>query len=96
MFEEMRAVEMNERLVSQRRGHWTADELLRAASCDGHASLGFGNAGMIAPGAWADLVTVRTDSWRTRGTGGAAQTLVFAATGADVTHVVAGGRVVVA
>jgi len=96
MFEEMRAVEMNERLVSQRRGHWTADELLRAASCDGHASLGFGNAGMIAPGAWADLVTVRTDSWRTRGTGGTAQTLVFAATGADVTHVVAGGRVVVA
>ncbi len=96
MYEEMRAVEMNERLVSQRRGHWTADELLRAASCDGHASLGFGNAGMITPGAWADLVTVRTDSWRTRGTGGAAETLVFAATGADVTHVVAGGRVVVA
>ncbi len=96
MYEEMRAVEMNERLVSQRRGNWTADELLSAATCRGHASLGYGNAGMIVAGASADLVTLRTDSWRTRDTGSTVNTVVFAATAADVTHVVAGGRVVVA
>ena len=40
-FEEMRAVELNERLVSQRRGHWSAPELLRAGGRAGHRSLGF-------------------------------------------------------
>ena len=38
LFEEMRAVELDERLVSQRRGHWAAGDLVRAATTDGHAS----------------------------------------------------------
>lgn len=84
LFEEMRAVEMHERLASRQRGHWSAAELLAAATYDGHASLGFADAGRIAVGQRADLVTVDLDSWRTRGTGATAETLVFAATGADV------------
>jgi len=84
LFEEMRAVEMHERLATQQRGHWSAAELLAAATYDGHASLGFADAGRIAAGQRADLVTVGLDSWRTRGTGGSAETLVFAATAADV------------
>jgi len=84
LFEEMRAVEMHERLATQQRGHWTAVELLRAATVDGHASLGFTDAGRIEVGQRADLVTVDLDTWRTRGTGATAETLVFAATGADV------------
>ena len=40
LFEEMRAVELDERLATQQRGHWSADELLRAATVDGHRSLG--------------------------------------------------------
>jgi formiminoglutamate deiminase len=84
LFEEMRAVEMHERLATQQRGHWTAAELLAAATHDGHASLGFADAGRIEVGQRADLVTVDLDTWRTRGTGATAETLVFAATGADV------------
>jgi formiminoglutamate deiminase len=84
LFEEMRAVEMHERLATQERGHWTAAELLAAATYDGHESLGFGDTGRIAVGQRADLVTVDLDSWRTRGTGATAETLVFAASGADV------------
>ncbi len=84
LFEEMRAVEMHERLATQRRGHWSAAELLDAATVDGHASLGFADAGRIATGQRADLVTVDLDTWRTRDCGASAETLVFAATGADV------------
>jgi formiminoglutamate deiminase len=84
LFEEMRAVEMHERLATQERGHWTAAELLAAGTYDGHESLGFGDTGRIAVGQRADLVTVDLDSWRTRGTGATAETLVFAASGADV------------
>lgn len=87
LFEEMRAVEMHERLATQRRGHWSAAELLAAATHDGHASLGFDDAGRIEVGARAELVTVALDSVRTRGTGASAETLVFAASAADVTRV---------
>ena len=40
LFEEMRAVELDERLATMRRGHWSAAELLTAATTTGHASLG--------------------------------------------------------
>ena len=84
MIEEMRAVEMHERLASQQRGHWSAFELLAAATYDGHRSLGFDDAGLIAPGQRADLVTIDLGSIRTRGSGASAETVVFAATAADV------------
>lgn len=94
LFEEMRAVELHERLVSGRRGHWSAAELLGAATAVGQASLGFADAGEIAVGRRADLVTLATGSPATAGTGADEQTAVFAATAADVVHVVADGRVV--
>ena len=84
LFEEMRAVEMHERLATQERGHWSAAELLAAATCDGHSSLGFEDAGRIAVGQRADLITVDLETVRTRGAGANAETLVFAATSADV------------
>ncbi|GAA3541693.1 formimidoylglutamate deiminase [Nocardioides daeguensis] len=93
-FEEMRAVEMDERLASRTRGHWTAAELLLAGTADGHRSLGFADAGEIAVGQRADLVTVDLASPRTAGTGGDEHTAVFAASGADVTHVIVDGTVV--
>ena len=92
LFEEMRAVELDERLASQQRGHWTAAELLAMATA--HESLGFADAGVIAVGKRADLVTIDTASPRTAGTGADAHTAVFAATAADVTQVVVDGRVV--
>ncbi len=96
LFEEMRAVELDERLASQERGHWSAPELFAAATVDGHRSIGFADAGVIEVGARADLVAVRLDSVRTAGTGGTVETAVFAASAADVTDVVSGGRHLVA
>ncbi len=94
LFEEMRAVELDERLATQARGHWSAAELLAAATYDGHRSLGLDRVGSIAVGHAADLVTLDTASPRTAGTGADAATAVFAATAADVVHVVRDGRVV--
>jgi cytosine/adenosine deaminase-related metal-dependent hydrolase len=94
-YEQMRAVEMHERLATGRRGHWAADELLAAGTAAGHGCLGWPDAGVIAPGARADLVAVRTDSVRTAGAGSGTDAVVFAATAADVTDVVGGGRAVV-
>lgn len=92
MFEELRGVEMNERLASQQRGRFGPAELIAAAAR--HESLGWDDAGAIAVGKRADLVCVRTDSPRTAGVG--PEGLVYAATAADITHVMADGRMIVA
>ena len=72
LFEEARRIEMYERLASQERGHFTADQLGTAVTWDGHASLGWPDAGEIAPGSLADLVTVGLDSPRLAGATGLA------------------------
>ncbi|MBL1107193.1 formimidoylglutamate deiminase [Streptomyces sp. 5-8] len=97
LLEEARAMELNERLRTRTRGHWTAAALLRAATADGHAALGWAEAGTIEPGALADLTTVALDSVRTAGPLPrlGAETAVFAASAADVRHTVVGGRHVV-
>ncbi|WP_175484043.1 formimidoylglutamate deiminase [Modestobacter sp. DSM 44400] len=98
LFEETRAVELDERLASERRGHWGAAELLRAATSDGHRSLGWPEAGSLTVGALADFVTVGLGSVRLAGAEPATllESLVFAAGAADVQDVVVGGRRVVA
>ena len=97
LFEEARGVELHERLSSQRRGHWPADELLTAATAAGAASLGWPEAGRIAVGAPADLVTVGLDSVRLAGArpGTLLESVVFAAGAADVREVLVAGRRVV-
>lgn len=81
-FEEVRAVEMDERLASVSRGRFGAADLIART------------AGRIAVGEPGDLVTLDLASPRTAGTGADEHTVVFAATSADVTQVVAGGRLV--
>ena len=93
LFEEARAVEMHERLRTERRGHFNAAELIDAATRAGHRALGWDDAGTIAVGQRADLVTVALDTPRTAGCDPAA--IVYAATAADVRHVVVDGHVVV-
>lgn len=95
LFEEMRGVELDERLATQQRGHWSASELLDAATAHGQASLGFHDAGRIAVGQRADLVTLDPASVRTAGTGRDEATVVFAASAEDVRQVVVDGRIVV-
>lgn len=97
LLEEARAVELDERLVTLRRGTHRAAGLLGAATAGGAAALGWPEAGRLAAGALADFATVRLDSARTGGADRrtALSAVVFAATAADVTDVVVGGRPVV-
>ena len=97
MLEEARAVEMGERVTSLERGTHDVAALLTMATASGHASLGWPDAGRIALGAHADLVTIGLNSVRTAGVDltSALTAAVFAATAADVHHVVVNGNVVV-
>jgi formiminoglutamate deiminase len=96
-FEEARAVELDERLESGERGRHSASELLTAASAGGCAALGWPEAGELAPGRLADLVTVGLDSPRLAGTTAShtVESVVFAASAADVRDVMVGGQFVV-
>jgi formiminoglutamate deiminase len=95
LFEEARAVELNERLASRTRGIIAADRLLRAATYDGHRSLGWADAGELNVGARADFVAVQMDSIHTAGGGATVENAVFAAAAQDVTDVVVDGSAVV-
>jgi formiminoglutamate deiminase len=88
---EARALESGERLASLRRGRFRPDELLAAATA--HSSLGWPDAGAIAPGMRADLACVRTDTVRTAGAHPAQ--ILLAATAADIDSVWVDGTPVV-
>jgi cytosine/adenosine deaminase-related metal-dependent hydrolase len=96
-FEEMRGIEMHQRLATMKRGTHTPAALLRAASIDGYASLGWNKGGALEVGYLADLVTVATTGDRLRGSDPVhlASSVVLAATSSDVHHVVVNGEVVV-
>jgi formiminoglutamate deiminase len=96
-FEEARAIELDERLATGTRGAHSAVELLAAATAGGCEAIGWPEAGRIAPGALADLVTVRLDGVRLAGADPEhlIESLVFAGAPADVRHVVVGGEFVV-
>jgi len=92
LIEEARWLELSQRLVTRRRGNFSAAALAAAATTAGHACLGWPDAGEIVPGAYADLVTLSLDSVRLAGGGSDPLAAVFAAgTAADVRQVVAGG-----
>lgn len=96
-FEEARALELDERLRTETRGHFSAAEILTAATSAGHASIGWPQAGQITPGAPADFITVTTDSVRLAGArpDTLLESVIFAATATDVTEVIVAGRRVV-
>jgi formiminoglutamate deiminase len=93
LLEEARALELNERLVSRRRGRFTPTELVEALTWRGHASIGWPELGRIAPGGPADLVAVRLDSVRT--TGSRPDQVVMSAAAPDVDTVLVGGQEIV-
>ncbi|MCZ7533988.1 MAG: formimidoylglutamate deiminase [Acidimicrobiia bacterium] len=96
LWEEARAIEMNERLISGKRGHLRADQLLTSLTQSGANSLGW-NSGRLEQGMLADFVTVDMASPRTAGafTGDPLSHVVFAATSADISNVFVGGVSVV-
>ncbi len=93
LIEEARGMEMHDRLVSQERGRHQPAELVVALTENGHRSLGWADAGRIAQGQRADLVSIRLDTVRTTGSD-PAQILLSAYAG-DVDTVVVDGRVIV-
>src|SRR6266511_2608152 len=97
LFEESRALELDERLASGRRGHHRPAALLAAATTGGMAAIGWRDAGRLQTGALADFATLDLGSPRLAGARpeDLIDHVVFAATAADVTHVVIGGRPVV-
>jgi formiminoglutamate deiminase len=97
LFEEARAVELDERLVRLRRGVHESRALLRAATAAGYRSLGWGAGGTLEAGVPADLVNVDLDTVRLAGTPVThlLDGLVYAATASDVRHVMVAGEWIV-
>ncbi len=97
LFEEARAVELDERLVSGRRGTHAVPALASMATEAGYTALGWPEGGRLEAGALADLTTVRLDSVRLAGTNraDALAAVIFAAAAADVSDLIVGGRRVV-
>jgi formiminoglutamate deiminase len=93
LLEEVRAVEMHERLASLERGRIGVAALVDALTSAGQRSIGWDDAGRLEVGARADLVAVRTDTVRTAGS--ALDQLVLVATAADVDTVIVDGVPVV-
>src|SRR5262249_12983971 len=95
--EEVRAVELDERLATGVRGGGTGGALLGAATGDGYRSLGWGSGGAVRGGAPAGLGSVASDGGgpaRARA-GRPIEAVVFAVGAADVRDVIVGGRFVV-
>jgi cytosine/adenosine deaminase-related metal-dependent hydrolase len=100
MWEEARAMELDERLSTGRRGHHRPADLLAAATRHGAAALAWPESGRLEVGALADFCTLRTDGVALAGAlgpdgTGAAAAAVFAGQAGAVSDVVIGGNVVV-
>jgi formiminoglutamate deiminase len=91
-FEEARAIELDERLGSQRRGTFTGDDLLAVMTSGGASALGLPTEG-IAVGAPADFVEIGTSSVRLAGHDPQhlVDALVYSAAPGDVRTVVVDG-----
>lgn len=100
LFEEARAVELHERLITARRGLHRPSDLLAAATSGGAHSLGWierhARSG-VQPGAPADFIAISLDSVRLASFSAecAAAHLVYSASPADVSDVWVGGRRIV-
>jgi formiminoglutamate deiminase len=97
LFEEARAMELDERLRVESRGHWTPAALLRAATASGQTALGWVEAGRIATGSLADFIAIDLNTARLAGAdpGHLLEAVAYSAAATDVHAVVVGGRSIV-
>ena len=94
---EARMVELDQRAATNDRGVFDVEALTSMATSAGYQSLGWPDAGTLSEGALADFTTIGLDSVRMAGASAdtALAATIFAATSADVRHLVVGGRTVV-
>lgn len=92
ILEEARGLELDQRRATGRRVLHQPEELLRAATRDGMAALGW-EAGEIKAGMFADFITLEQprSGWREL----SPAYLIYGFSGCDVANVVVGGRTVV-
>ena len=97
ILEEARAVELDQRTSTLKRGVFHVDALATMATSAGYRALGWRDGGTLAPGSLADFATVSLDSVRLAGTDPdhTLASVIYAATSADVAHLVVAGRTVV-
>jgi formiminoglutamate deiminase len=95
--EEVRAIELDERLATGVRGGHSASSLLCAATSAGYASLGWPEGGSLTEGSLADFVSLRLNGIRLAGVPRAdlIDAVVFAAAADDVSDVVVDGELIV-
>lgn len=96
LFEEARAIELNQRMCSGQRGGFTPESLLTAMTAGGMTALGW-DAGTLTVGRLADFTCIDLDTPRMAGatSGDLLGHVAFAATSGDVSDVVVGGVPVV-
>ncbi len=96
LFEEARAVELDQRLRRHRRGLHQPEALLRAATLGGSRSLGW-EAGELREGRLADFISLSLEGPRLAGAelGDTVAQVVYSAHPADIRQVVVGGELVV-
>ena len=97
ILEEARAVELGQRVRTNRRGVHPTETLAALATVNGYRSLGWKDGGAIRPGYLADFTSIGLDSVRLAGidTPNILDAVIFAASGADVHNLVVSGRPVV-
>jgi cytosine/adenosine deaminase-related metal-dependent hydrolase len=97
LLEEARAMELDERLRVEARGHWTPAALLRAVTVGGHASIGWGEAGLLTKGSLADFIAIDLNTPRLAGADARhlLEAVVYGATASEVHEVVVGGQSIV-
>ncbi len=93
-FEELRGLEMHERLVTGERGRFSIPQLYVIGTVNGYRSLGWPEGGRVEVGSLADFVVVKRDSPRTAGA--RPYQIGYAASSADIVATVVAGELVAA
>lgn len=91
LFEEVKTGTILQRGVAQDPEEASSGDFLAMATSAGARAVGYPEAGVLAPGYWADIIALRTDVPRATPLHSPTAFLAYAARGGDVRHVIIGG-----
>ncbi len=93
MFREMRLAALLAKHKAGSAAALSAESVIKMATVNGYAAMGFENAGVLKAGMKADLVLLDGGALHLRGMGSLASDIVYSASGADVKLTMVGGEV---